>query len=391
MLLRSPAITFRCVSCSPCRHQNRTPLTALRFWISCCHFVVVAAVLASSSAAEPFVARAVANRMATCHRSAALSLSDVKAVDTTMVGALPKKRSAATGLSRKTGFFHASVGCLVAVMSNVRTVRRAGSRMAPHARLKQILKKKDGVANVARIRDRHIKAIVVAVKTGGGLTSSSWSNPRLDRAIKAALKDNVPRSAIDGRLKKASDEELVELTMQGYSQGGAAVIVECVGSNEAALREFVTKVFTKCGAKVGRSNCVDVLFKRQGTLRFEGYSEDEVLEASMDAEVEDFFLAEDGVPEVATLPDQFHTTLSSFEEIGVPPSSAQVETLPLSEHDLSKGDAYETLRLLVLLEELDGVQTVQSNANLPDDLELANDFYGNPRSWEWVEKNPELV
>mmetsp|Transcript_105537 Transcript_105537/g.296994 ORF Transcript_105537/g.296994 Transcript_105537/m.296994 type:complete len:349 (+) Transcript_105537:98-1144(+) len=297
----------------------------------------------------------------------------------------PAAQRARTGCGN---FGGASVGLFIAVACFGPLLRRAGSRMSPHARLKAVLRKKAGSANVSRLRERHLKSIVVAIKVGGG-SPDPKVNSRLDRAIKTALKDSVPRSAIDGRIKAfaSGGEDVFQLTIQGYCPGGAAIMVECVGGNESAMREFVTKVFTKCGGNVGRDSCVECLFQRRGLLRFSGIGEDELLEASMGADIEDYRLGDDGLAEVVTLPEKFHASIGAFERAGIEPSTAQMETMPMVENELGGKDAYETLRLIVLLEELDCVQTVHTNAVIPEGLELVHDFYGKPLSWDWVQKN----
>lgn len=266
---------------------------------------------------------------------------------------------------------------------------RSGSRREPHGRRTTNIAKRKAISDVSvtRGRDRHLRAIVYAIKLGSGIADPEI-NVYLERAIKKALKENVPRSTIDTRIKKfvSEGEQVFQMNIQGTGPGGAAIMVDCVGTNEKAVREIVTKAFNKCGGQVGRDNCVDFMFQKQGVLHFDGISEDKVMEAAMDAEVEDCRVLDDGVVEIVTLPENLHASTSSFEERGIQPSSAQVEIVPLSETELSPGDAYDTLRLLFFLEELGDVQAVHTNAMIPDDTELVNGENGRPQSWDWVQK-----
>lgn len=243
------------------------------------------------------------------------------------------------------------------------------------------IKKKKGPAEAkkAKITAKHLSKIVMALKKGPAEESL---NNELSRSIKAALKDNVPRATIDTRIKKAleSSEDVEELEMQGYGNGGFPVIVQCLTENTNRTRTAVREAFKDCNAKVGLDGCVDHMFNKCAVIKFEGADEETIFEASMEAEVEDCVAVEDGV-EVIALPQNLHSTLDVLEKQGFEASSSGVEFRPLEEKKLSKEGTYDALRLQHFLNEIDDVTDVHIAGELEDDVELNFNHYGKPLAY----------
>jgi len=156
-----------------------------------------------------------------------------------------------------------------------------------------------------------------------------------------------------------------------------------MGDNGIRARMEVKEAFKEVGGQIGSEGCVDHMFSKQGVIQFEGLDEETVVEASMEAEVEDCLAKDDGVVEVTTLPEHFHGTVKAFEEQGLEPARSDVEFSPIMPSNLNEENSYEINRLLYLLQEIDDVQDVQHNAILPDGLmELKFSNYGIPLSHE---------
>lgn len=268
--------------------------------------------------------------------------------------------------------------------------RRGTERVVVYGRNYEAnIKKKKGPAELrkARIVRKHLNKIVLCVREAG---PDEEFNPPLKREIRAALKDDVPRSTIDRRIKKFVEEKEVfqEVTLGGYGVGGTAVMVQCATDNNIRARSEVREAFKNVGGQIGTEGCIDHLFTKNGLFRFEGMEEDELLEKSMEAdvEVEDVVAKDDGSLAVTTLPENFRTAAKGFEEAGLEPAESDVVFEPVMTSEPNEESAYELQRLVYLLQELDDVQDVHHNAVLPEGLELKFNTYGIPLSYAQAQK-----
>lgn len=203
-------------------------------------------------------------------------------------------------------------------------------------------------------------------------------NPSLTRVIKSALKDNVPRSTIDARIKKFVEEKEVidEVTYGGYGLGGAAIMVQCVTDNKNRTRTDVREVFKDCSGAIGTEGCVDHLFTKQGVFCFEGIDEETVVEASMEADVEDCLAEEDGTVTVTTLPEALRGAQKAFEDQGLEWKRSEVEFTPVMPNELNEEAKYEVHRLIHNMRELDDVTDVYTTAVDWEDTPLNFNAYG---------------
>eukprot|EP00448_Togula_jolla_P008944 CAMPEP_0170599686 /NCGR_PEP_ID=MMETSP0224-20130122/16934_1 /TAXON_ID=285029 /ORGANISM="Togula jolla, Strain CCCM 725" /LENGTH=355 /DNA_ID=CAMNT_0010924363 /DNA_START=41 /DNA_END=1108 /DNA_ORIENTATION=+ len=274
----------------------------------------------------------------------------------------------------------AAVACRRACSSTRGRLSRIGMRGRNY---ETNIRKKKGPAELkkARITAKYLRLITLALKDG---QPDEELNPPLARAIKAALKNNVPRNTIDNRIKKFVEgaETVEEIDLGGYASGGAAVMVQCATDNVARAREAVATAFKTAGGNVGSAGCVDHAFNKLGVLIFEDIDEEKVIEASLEAEAEDCETLEDGTVQVTTSPQNFHAAVEAFENQGLEPSSSSVEFIPVAPTKLDTAATYETLRLLHLLDEIDDVHDVHHNGVLEDDVELVMNNYGLPWSYE---------
>mmetsp|Transcript_9252 Transcript_9252/g.19853 ORF Transcript_9252/g.19853 Transcript_9252/m.19853 type:complete len:261 (+) Transcript_9252:1-783(+) len=245
------------------------------------------------------------------------------------------------------------------------------------------IKKKKGPAEAkkARITRKHLNKVILAVREGG---PDPAINNNLDRAIRDAMKDNVPRSTVDNRIKKYVEDKQVinEVSVSGYGTGGAAVMVQCVTDNTNRLRTAVREAFKEAGGQVGNDGCVDHLFNKQGIIRFEGVDEEALVEASMEADVEDCVAKENGVTEIITLPENLQSTVQAIADQGYEPVDSNIVFNPLQEATLNKEGVYVIKHLIHLLEDIDDVQDIHHNGLLTDDVELKYNAYGYAVNYE---------
>lgn len=248
-----------------------------------------------------------------------------------------------------------------------------------------VKKKGPAEARKAQIARKHLAKIVLAVREFG---PDEETNPGLARIIRAAMKDNMPRSTVDKRIQSfvQDKETLEEISIGGYGAGGTALIVQCVTDNSARCRVAIREAFKEVGGTVGNDGCVDHLFTKRGAIRFKDVSEEQVVEASMEAEVEDCITEEDGSVLVTTLPENFRSAQEVFDKQELEPAEADVEFAPLTLAELKEEHAYELKRLLYLLEECDDVNDIFYTASIPEDLELKFNTYGTPFSYAKAQK-----
>ena len=215
-----------------------------------------------------------------------------------------------------------------------------------------------------KVFSRLSKEITVAAKMGGG---DIGFNPRLRVAVDKAKEVNMPADNIDRAIKKGTGElegvDYVELRYEGYGINGAAIIVDCLTDNKTRTVADVRHAFTKHGGNLGTDGSVAFMFKHCGQIIFApGTSEDQVMEAALDAGAEDVISNDDGSVEVITAPGDFIAVKDALEKAGLKSEMAEVMMKPDAEVIFTGDDAIKMQKLLDALESLDDVQDVFTSA-----------------------------
>ena len=152
----------------------------------------------------------------------------------------------------------------------------------------------------------------------------------------------------------------------------ATVMVDCLTDNRNRTVSEVRHAFTKSGGNLGTDGSVAYLFTKRGVITFAaGSDEDEIMEAALEAGAEDIVNNDDGSIDVWTNPEDFVTVSTAIEKQGLKPESAEVTMQPSTEVALEQEDAEKVIRLVDMLEDLDDVQNVYTNADFSDEV-LAN-------------------
>lgn len=243
--------------------------------------------------------------------------------------------------------------------------------MAGHSKWSNIKHRKAAQdAKRGKMFTKLIREITVAARLGGGAPED---NPRLRAAIDKALGANMPRDTIDRAIARgagAGDEDNVEeLVYEGYAPGGVAVYVEAMTDNRNRTVAEVRHAFSKHGGNLGTDGSVAYLFTKQGVLSFApGADEEALLEASLEAGVQDVITQDDGSVEVLADPADYLAVKEALAAAGHPPDNAELAMLPATYVRLEGEQAQQVLELLNRLEDLDDVQNVYSNADFPDEL-----------------------
>jgi len=239
--------------------------------------------------------------------------------------------------------------------------------MAGHSKWKQIKHKKAATDNKrSAVWAKCIREITVAAKAGGG---DPTGNPRLRTAIDAARAVNMPNDNIDRAIKKGTGElageSYEEIAYEGYGPGGAAIIIEATTDNPNRTVAEVRHAFSRNGGNLGASNSVAWMFDRKGQIYLDAtkQSEDEALEAALEAGAQDF--AKDGDQYiVTTLPADFHAVQDALKAKRYAIESAELALVPKNTVKVEGAEAARLLRLMETLEELDDVSKVFSNFDI---------------------------
>ncbi len=236
--------------------------------------------------------------------------------------------------------------------------------MSGHSKWNNIKRKKEGTdAAKAKIFARIGKEIVIAVRDGG---ANPDTNNRLRDVIAKAKANNVPNDNINRMLQKASGagaENLIAMTYEGYGPGGVAVIVETLTDNKNRTAGDVRHHFDKYGGNMGATGCVSWQFSQKGVIVINGeeLDEDEVMMQAIEAGAEDF-VADDGVFEVYTSPEEFTAVSAALESAGYTFESAEVEMVPGNYVKLEEEKDIKNMEKLIdMLDDNDDVQNVWHN------------------------------
>ena len=215
-----------------------------------------------------------------------------------------------------------------------------------------------------KIWTRVIREIMVAARTGGG---DLGINPRLRLAVDKAKAANMPADTIKRNIDKATGNlegvHYEEIRYEGYGIGGAAIIVDTMTDNKVRTVAEVRHAFSKYGGNMGTEGSVAFQFKHCGQLIFApGTSEDKIMEVALDAGALDVVTDDDGAIEVLTEPAEFEAVKHALEAAGLQAEVSEVTWRPEVTIELAGEEGTKMQRILDVLEDLDDVQNVYTNA-----------------------------
>jgi YebC/PmpR family DNA-binding regulatory protein len=240
--------------------------------------------------------------------------------------------------------------------------------MAGHSKWANIQHRKNAQdAKRGKLFTKLIREITVAARVGGAEVSS---NPRLRLVMDKAFAANMTRDTIDRAIKRGAGElegtQYDEIRYEGYGPGGAAILVETMTDNRNRTVAEVRHAFTKMGGNLGTEGSVAYLFEKKGLITFAAGTNDEVvMEAALDGGAEDVIVGEDGGIEVLAHPDALEAVKAALQTHGLQPESAEVTLRATTAAPLDEETAQAVLKLLNLLDDLDDVQNVYTNADFP--------------------------
>ena len=242
--------------------------------------------------------------------------------------------------------------------------------MSGHSKWSTI-KRKKGAADAKRgkIFSKLIREISTAARMGGG---DPDANPRLRLAMDKARTANMPKGNIERAIQKGTGAgegtAFEEVSYEGYGPGGVAVLLETLTDNRNRTVGEVRRVFSKYGGNLGANGCGSYLFPTKGLIQFDrdGLDADALLEAALEAGAEDVIEQEENV-DVVTEPAAFTKIRGALEQMSFKAAAATIARQPTTLVTLTGREAETMLRLHDDLEDLDDVQNVYANFDIPDE------------------------
>jgi YebC/PmpR family DNA-binding regulatory protein len=220
-----------------------------------------------------------------------------------------------------------------------------------------------------------VKNIEVAARMGGGDLSG---NPTLYDAVQKAKKSSVPNDNIDRAVKRGSGAEAggadyQTIMYEGYGPHGVALLIECLTDNRNRAAMEVRTAVSRNGGSLADPGSVSYLFHRKGVVIVpkeqdsKAVSEDDVLEATLDAGAEEVNDLGDSVEVISEATDLV-AVRTALQAAGVDYDSAEASFVPTMQVEVDKDGATKVFRLVEALEDLDDVQNVFGNFDVSDEV-----------------------
>lgn len=243
--------------------------------------------------------------------------------------------------------------------------------MAGHSHWAQIKRKKAAQdAKRGQLFTKLIREIIVAVRQGG--SGDPDMNPRLRAAIQSARAVNMPKENIERAIKKAlgleEGTQYEEAVFEGYGPGGVAILVNTITDNRKRTVSELRHLFSKFGGSLAEPGAVAWIFEQKGLIVVPKKDEEKVLEIAIENGAEDTKEYESEI-EVITSPQDYEKTKEALEKAGIEIISAKVTMVPKTLVPIiEEGTAQSLLKLMESLEDLDDVQQVYANFDIPEKI-----------------------
>lgn len=245
--------------------------------------------------------------------------------------------------------------------------------MSGHSKWAQI-KRQKGAADIKRGQTftKIANAITIAVRQGGGIPDPE-ANFRLRLAMEKARAANMPKENIERALRRAQGKlggELEEVVYEGYGPAKVAVIIEAATDNKQRTTSEVRNIFEKGGGALGGKGSVAYLFDAVGqiSVKKKDKTADEMMFLAIDEGAQDFEETQDSV-EIYTKPEDLNNVKEKLSGHGFMVEAAELEMRPKTAVSITDSQtAQQVLSFVEKLENLDDVQKVHANFDIPDEL-----------------------
>lgn len=244
--------------------------------------------------------------------------------------------------------------------------------MSGHSKWAKIKRKKMGTdAARGRIFTKLIREITIIARHGGGDPNS---NPRLRTAIDEAKAANMPMDNVERAIKRGigtldDGQSLEEVTYEGYGPNGVAILIETVTDNRNRTTSEIKHILSRHNGSLGSQGSVAWQFQSRGLIQVDAkkYDEDKVISVALDGGAADVRTEED-VHQIVTPPETFNKVKELLKGNNIDIVSSEMSKVPQNYVPLADKDAEKILKLFEALDELDDVQHVYGNFDIPDEV-----------------------
>ena len=244
--------------------------------------------------------------------------------------------------------------------------------MSGHSKWSSIKRKKGANDEKrGRVLAKLLRAVEVAAREVGPNVDG---NMTLASAVEKARDYSVPWDNIERAIKRAGGEQggakFEDVWYEGYGPGGVAFLVHALTDNRNRTGQEVRHAFTRLGGNLADPGSVAWQFDRRGILELEKATapdEERLLEIIVEAGADD--LRDAGQQwEIVTEPESLRAVRSALQDSGVQITSAELTMLPQNDVPVGSDKAASVLRLVEELEDLDDVQAVYANFDIPEEI-----------------------
>jgi YebC/PmpR family DNA-binding regulatory protein len=211
------------------------------------------------------------------------------------------------------------------------------------------------------------KAIEAAARQGG---TDPTANPTLATAIQKAKDASVPKDNIERAIARGSGGldgvDYEEIWYEGYAPGGVALYVHVLTDNRNRAASDVRAAFNRNNGSLGEPGSVGYLFEQKGYVLVTG-DEDAVMLAALEGGAEDV-RASEAQWEIVTAPNDLDAVRAALMTADIEVEQAEVTQLPTTSVPVTAENAPKVLRLVDAVEDLEDVQAVYANFDIPDEV-----------------------
>ncbi|MCH4166640.1 MAG: YebC/PmpR family DNA-binding transcriptional regulator [Megasphaera sp.] len=244
--------------------------------------------------------------------------------------------------------------------------------MSGHSKWANIKRKKGkNDAIRGKITTKIGREITIAVRMGG---TDPVGNMRLKLALQKAKENNIPKDNIKRAIQKgagaAEGQSYEEIIYEGYGPAGVAVTVNVLTDNRNRAAAAVRHEFAKHGGNLGETGCVGWMFNSKGifVVSKDQADEDKIMEITLEAGADDVKTGDEEY-EIITAPDAFDDVEKALVDNNIEMEHAQITQVPDNTIKLTMEDAKKLDNLVDALDEIDDVQDVYHNGDMPDDMD----------------------
>ncbi|MBW4571072.1 MAG: YebC/PmpR family DNA-binding transcriptional regulator [Tolypothrix carrinoi HA7290-LM1] len=250
--------------------------------------------------------------------------------------------------------------------------------MAGHSKWANIKRQKAVVdAKRGKTFTQVSRAIIIAARSG---VPDPALNFQLRTAIEKAKAAGIPNENIERAIAKGAgtfggdNTSLEEIRYEGYGPGGVAILIEALTDNRNRTAADLRAAFSKNGGNLGETGCVSWMFSQKGVCVVQNVvDEEQLLEASLEADAESYEMAEDEIAEVFTEIANLENLSQTLKAKGFSVTDVELRWIPSNSVEVTEPDqARSLLKLVDTLEGLDDVQNVTANFDMNEQLMTAS-------------------